>query len=174
VRRLQLHFDSVTKLFLWFATLAIAGVFLVFRDSAIDYRLIAVGALLPDPIDAVLRQGIGPLHSVITAVAVLIVVMVATIGRRTIRRKILAIPIGIFAHLVLDNAWSSTDSFWWPVAGSVGKRSLPMIDRGLIVIAIQEAVGLAVGIWLYRRFQLHRPTLRTQFLKTGRIHRSIR
>ncbi len=146
----------------------------MFRDPAIDYRLIALGALLPDPIDAVLRQGIGPLHSVVTAVGVLIVVMLTTIGRRSIRRRVLAIPIGLFAHLVLDNAWSSTKSFWWPIAGSVGDHSLPMIDRGLIAVGIQEAVGLAVGVWLYRRFQLRRPTLRTQFLKTGRIHRSIR
>jgi hypothetical protein len=160
--------------FFWFATLAIAGVFLVFRDSAIDYRLIAVGALLPDPIDAAVRQGIGPLHSVVTAVAVLIVVMLGTIGRRTLRRQILAIPIGLFAHLVLDNAWSTTNSFWWPFAGSVGNRSLPVVDRGLVIVAIQEIVGLAVGAWLYKRFQLHRPALRKQFLKTGRIHRSIR
>jgi hypothetical protein len=174
VRRLQLHFDPVAPVLFWFAALAIAGVFLVFRDPAIDYRLIAVGALLPDPIDAALRQGIGPLHSVVTAVVVLIVVMLATIGRRTLRRQVLAIPIGLFAHLVLDNAWSTTSSFWWPLAGDLGNRSLPVVDRGPVVVAIQELIGLAVGVWLYRRFQLHRPALRTQFFKTGRIHRSIR
>jgi hypothetical protein len=170
------QFDSapVIGVFLWFATLSIAGVFLVFRDPAIDYRLIAVGALLPDPIDAVVRQGIGPLHSVVTAVVVLIAVMLATIGRRQLRRQILAIPIGLFAHLVLDNAWSTTSSFWWPLAGRVGSRSLPFIDRGYLVVGMQELVGFAVGVWLFRRFQLRRPSLRTQFLKTGRIHRSIR
>ena len=66
---------------LWFASLSVLGVFLVFRDAALDYRLVALGALLPDPVDAVLRRGIGPAHSVSVAVAFLTVVMVATIGR---------------------------------------------------------------------------------------------
>jgi membrane-bound metal-dependent hydrolase YbcI (DUF457 family) len=159
---------------IWFAALSIAGVFLVFRDPAIDYRLIALGSLLPDPIDAVLRRGIGPLHSVVTAVAVLVVVMLATIGRRVLRRKLLAIPIGLFAHLVLDNAWSTTTSFWWPLAGRVGRASLPVVERGPIISVIQEFVGLAVAVWLYRRFQLRKPTLRKQFVRTGRIHRNVR
>ncbi len=161
-------------MFLWFAALAIAGVFVVFRDPAIDYRLIAVGALIPDPIDAVIRRGTGPAHSVVTAVGLLFAVMLLTIGRRNIRRRSLAIPIGVFAHLVLDNAWSTTATFWWPLAGHVGERELPFIARGFGVVALQELIGLVVAAWLYRTFRLSDPTLRKQFLSTGRIRRDLR
>lgn len=161
-------------MFVWFAALAIAGVYLVFRDPAIDYRLIALGALLPDPIDAMLRQGIGPAHSVVSAVVLLFAVMLATIGRRSLRRRLLAIPIGVFAHLVLDGAWSTTETFWWPLAGRVEAQSLPSISRGLVIVAGQELVGVGVGIWLYRKFRLSSKPLRFQFMRTGRIHRDLR
>lgn len=161
-------------MFVWFGALAIAGVYVVFRDPAIDYRLIALGALLPDPIDALIRQGIGPAHSVVTAVIVLFAVMLATIGRRGLRRRALAIPIGIFAHLTLDGAWSTTGTFWWPLAGRVAKQRLPFVAHGVVVVALQELIGIGVGVWLYRTFRLSKPALRAQFVKTGRIHRDLR
>ena len=53
---------------LWFAGLSFVMVWNVFRDPAIDYRLVMVGALLPDVVDAPFG---GPrvMHSVTAAVA---------------------------------------------------------------------------------------------------------
>jgi hypothetical protein len=154
-------------MFIWFITLAVAGVFTVFRDPRIDYRAVAVGALFPDVVDGVARRGVGPLHSVVTAVGLLGVVMVATIGRRPSRRKLLAFVVGVFAHLVLDGAWTSTRVFWWPLLGSLPKANLPSLDRSVGLLIMQEAAGLAVGIWLYRKFSMSKRTNRNHLVRTG-------
>ncbi len=158
---------------LWFVCLSIAGVFVIFRDAAMDYRMVSAGALLCDPIDLVVRQGVGPLHSVVVVVALLTVVMGATIGRRSLRRRLLGLIIGLFAHLVLDGAWLVTKAFWWPLAGTLNGAKLPIVERGPVIVAGQELIGLLVGVWLWRRFRLHTPARRSLFLKTGRIDRRL-
>ena len=161
---------------LWFAVLAVAGTFIVFRDAAMDYRLVALGSLLPDVIDAVVRRGVGPMHSLVSAVAVMSAVMLGTIGRRRLRRRLLAIPIGLFAHLVLDLTWTRTQIFWWPIAGNGlgGLRGpLPSFDRPLATVLFQEAVGVGVGIWTWRRFGLDDAARRAKFFHTGRLDRVV-
>jgi hypothetical protein len=158
---------------LWFVCLSIAGVFVIFRDAAMDYRMVSLGALIVDPLDLAMSGGIGPLHSVTVSVGILAVLMVATIGRRSLRRRLLGVSIGVFAHLVLDGAWLVTKAFWWPLAGPVGDRRLPMMERGWIAVAVQEVIGLVVGLWLWRRFRLQTPARRALFMKTGRIDRRL-
>jgi hypothetical protein len=158
---------------LWFVCLSIAGVFVIFRDAAMDYRMVTAGALLCDPVDFVVRHGIGPLHSVVVVVALLGVVMGATIGRRSLRRRLLGLIIGLFAHLILDGAWLVTKAFWWPLAGTLSSEKLPFLERGLAIVAGQELIGLLVGVWLWRRFRLQTPTRRSLFFKTGRIDRRL-
>ena len=75
-----------------------------------------VGLLLPDLVDAPLG-GARVLHSITASVVVMSVVVLATIGRRPVRRRLLAIPIGMFLHLVLDGAFNDTRVFWWPFSG---------------------------------------------------------
>lgn len=156
-------------MFLWFVSFSVLGVFFVFRDPAIDYRLIAVGAILPDVVDTIVRQGVGPMHSVVVAVVVLAVVMGATVGRRTLRRRLLAIPIGVFAHLALDGAWASTQVFWWPLAGHVAKRPLPSFDRGPTIAVLLEVAGAFGLVYGYRRFRLQVPANRARFWSSGRL-----
>jgi hypothetical protein len=158
---------------LWFVCLSIAGVFVIFRDPAMDYRMVAAGALIADPIDFVVRRGIGPLHSVVVVVGLLALVMGSTIGRRSLRRRLLGLIIGAFAHLILDGAWLVTKAFWWPLAGRMQNQELPIVDRGLVIVAAQELIGLLVGAWLWRRFRLATPARRTLLLKTGRIDRRL-
>ncbi len=158
---------------LWFVCLSIAGVFVIFRDAAMDYRMVSLGALVADPIDLVTRGGIGPLHSVTVAVVLLLAVMGVTIGRRLLRRRLLGLVIGVFAHLVLDGAWLVTKAFWWPIGGAVNAQRLPVIERGWIVVVAQEVIGLIVGVWLWRRFRLQTPARRELFFKTGRIDRRL-
>ena len=154
-------------MFLWFISLAVLGVHSVFRDTALDHRLIAVGALLPDVVDGIVRRGSGPLHSVAGAVTLLIATMIATIGRRQLRKRLLAIPIGVFAHLVLDGAWANTDAFWWPFTGTGFAGRLPVVQRGLGVDALLETVGLFALVYGYKRFGLARPARRRAFFRDG-------
>ena len=101
---------------LWFAGTAVLTVWLVFRDPAFDYRLVIVGALLPDVVDAAFGGSAWRTRCV-GSVVLLGVVMVVTIGRRSLRRHLIALPIGTFLHLVFDGAFTRTQAFWWPFAG---------------------------------------------------------
>jgi membrane-bound metal-dependent hydrolase YbcI (DUF457 family) len=156
---------------LWFAGLAFVIVWRVFGDPAIDYRLVMVGAVLPDVIDAPLG---GPrvMHSVTASALLLGVVMLGTRHRRAARRRLLALPIGTFLHLVLDFMWTQSHVFWWPFLGwaFTGDR-LPSLDRPLPVIAAQELAGAAALVWCWRRFGLDEPARRSAFVRTGRLAR---
>ena len=157
---------------LWFAGMTLLAVWFVFRDPALDHRLVVVGALLPDVVDGVGAQGPWVLHSVAGSVALLAAVMAATVGRRLLRRRLIALPIGTFLHLVFDAAWSDTDTFWWPFTGAFGDGGLPSFERGVLVVVLEIAGAVAL-VWLYRTWMLDRPEHRERFVRTGRLDRSL-
>ena len=159
---------------LWFAGCSLVAVWQVFRDPAIDYRLVVAGALLPDAVDAVFG---GPrlLHTLLASVVLLVAVMLGTRGRRGLRRRLLALPIGTFLHLVLDGMWARTSVFWWPAFGlSFGDRGLPSLDRPTALLVLQEVAGLVALSWWWRRFRLFEPERRQTFVRTGRLGRDLR
>jgi len=156
----------------WPAGVALGLVWLVFRDPAFDYRMVVVGALLPDVVDAPFG-GARLAHTLIAAVAVLTLVMLGTRGRRHRRRSLLAVPIGMFAHLVADGMWARTEAFWWPFMGRSLAGRLPAIDHGLAILVIEELAGLLVVAWCWRRFRLSDPTVRSAFLRTGHLPRDL-
>ena len=70
---------------LWFIGTSVVSVWYVFSDARFDYRLLAVGALLPDAID--LPGGYARwAHSLSVAVGALVLVMIITAGRKPVRR----------------------------------------------------------------------------------------
>ena len=153
---------------LWFWGTAFLTVWLVFHDPSIDYRLLLVGAVLPDVVDAPFG-GAGVAHSITFAVAVLVVVVLATIGHRALRRQLLALPIGIFLHLVFDGAFANTEVFWWPFTGATpGDQPLPSIDRGVLSLVF-EVAGLVILVWAWRRFGLADHRRRKLFWRTGHL-----
>ncbi len=136
---------------LWFAGMAFLMVWSVFRDPAFDYRLVMVGALLPDVVDGPLG---GPryAHTLLASVVVLVTVMLATRGRRQLRRRALAVPIGMLCHLVLDGMWTRTAVFWWPFVGDgLDDRGLPSLQRPLVALVVMEVVGALALLWARRR-----------------------
>lgn len=154
---------------LWFAGLSFALVWEVFRDTNMDYRLVMLGAVLPDAVD-VLFGGARLLHSLSFSVVLLVVVMLATRGRRPLRRRLLAVPIGTFVHLLLDGMWARTAVFWWPFFGtSFEGTALPSVDRGVALVVVQEVIGVVVLWWLIGRWELYEPGPRREFLRTGRL-----
>lgn len=152
----------------WFIGTSVLAVFMVFRDPSFDYRFLIIGVMLPDPIDAVWGGARG-FHSVTMSVTILFVVMLATIGRRMWRKRLLAVPIGMFIHLVVDGAFDDTKVFWWPFTGlSFGDSRLPVVERGLVNIAL-EIIGLALCVYAVRRFDLRNVEHRTAFLHRGEL-----
>lgn len=158
---------------LWFVGCSLVAVWQVFRDPAIDYRLVVAGALAPDLLDGILG---GPrwLHTLAASVLLLTGVMLASRGRRGLRRRLLAVPIGTFLHLVLDGMWARTSVFWWPAFGlAFTGDGLPSLSRPAFLLACQELVGLVAVTWWWRRFRLHERDRRTNFLRTGRLGRDL-
>ncbi len=156
----------------WPAGVALGLVWLVFRDPAFDYRVVVVGALVPDLVDAPLG-GARLAHTLVGSVAVLTVVMVATRGRRHLRRRLLALPIGMFTHLVADGMWARTHTFWWPFFGRSLTGRLPALDHGLAVLVFEELVGVLLVAWCWQRFGLADKAVRAQFLRTGHLPRDV-
>jgi len=158
-------------MFLWFIGASVVAVWVVFRSPALDYRLVALGAVLPLG-DAVFG---GPrlLHTLLAPVVALLVVMLATRHRRLMRRRWLGIPIGLFMHLVLDGTWSSAHLFWWPLLGSsFGHRQVPELTHGAVGWLL-EALGVVCIVGLVRRFELDQPARRTELLRTGHFGRDL-
>ncbi len=157
-------------MFVWYLVTAAVGVWAVFDSPALDYRLVMVGAVLP--VGEVVLGRPGPLHSLVTAVVVLGVVMLATQGRRLVRRRWLGIPIGLFAHLVFSATWTDTDAFWWPLTGfGLSDAGAPEVERGVISVLL-EVAGLALGLWWCRRVGLDDRGNRLHFRTTGQLPRA--
>jgi hypothetical protein len=152
-------------MFLWFIGTAVVSVWYVFRDPRFDYRLLAAGSILPDVID--LPGGHAHwAHSLTVAVGTLVFVMLVTVGRRPIRRLLLAVPIGMMMHLVWDGAFASTKVFWWPFTGSWGNVRVPSLQRGWLNLAF-EAAGALLLAWMWRRCDLADPERRNALIHHG-------
>jgi hypothetical protein len=133
---------------LWFIGGVLAVVWNVFHDATIDYRFLIAGVLLPDVIDLVSRHLVA--HSIVTAVVALALVMLATWGRRPIRKKLVMVPFGMLVHLVLDGAFNRTKVFWWPATGSTPVRAqVPSLDRPLWLVVVMELAGAAIIVWIW-------------------------
>jgi hypothetical protein len=153
-------------MFFWFVGTGLVAVWLVFHDPRFDYRLLIAGVLLPDIIDGPFG-GARVMHSVAGSVGLLVLVMAATVGRRSRRKHLLALPIGTFLHLVFDGAFASTKVFWWPFGGVHFRDApLPSFDRGGWDILL-ELAGFAMCWWAVRQFGLVDPERRRRFWRTG-------
>ena len=156
-------------MFFWFIGVGAVLVAVVFQSPALDYRVVMAASVVP-LLDA-FTGGPWLLHTLLAAVAALVIVMLTTQRRRLVRRRWLAIPIGLFVHLVLDGAWANTDVFWWPLFGaSFGNDQLPEVARGALAL-LMEAAGLAALVYAYDRYGLRDPAARRVFLRTGRLPR---
>ena len=153
---------------LWFWGTAFLTVWAVFHDPSIDYRVLFLGAILPDLIDAPFG-GARVAHSVTFCVAVLVVVMMATIGRRSLRRRLLFLPIGMLLHLVFDGTFTDAKVFWWPFSGlAPSVAALPSVDRGAWNLVL-ELIGFGILAWAWHRFHFSDPAHRRVFWRTGHL-----
>jgi hypothetical protein len=152
---------------LWFVATSVLTIHYVFTDPRFDHRPLVVGALLPDLIDAPFG-GARIAHSITFSVGLLAVVMLVTAGRRPVRKRLIAVPIGMMLHLVFDGAWAADHVFWWPFLGGFGDTALPVVSRGWWNLAL-EGAGAALLWWSWRRFGLADRTVRRRVLHTGEL-----
>ncbi|MGB5758362.1 MAG: hypothetical protein WBM50_15720 [Acidimicrobiales bacterium] len=156
-------------MFLWFVVVAPFLVAEIFKSPMVDYRLVALGAALPLVEVPFGRPFV--LHTLLGPVTVLTVVMLTTMGRRLVRRRLLGVPIGMFFHLVLDASWSSAALFWWPAFGwSLADEPLPEATA-LGWRLVLELVAVGVAVFAVRRYELDKPENRSRLLRTGHLAR---
>lgn len=153
---------------LWFAFGAIFGVWNVFQSPGLDFRLIAAGALLPEIVDLPLGAQ-AYAHTLLAAIVVLLVTMLATTGRgrRLRRRRALGLAIGWFSALVLSAAWTHKEVFWWPAFGTERPDAALFAPWGVVVV--EELLGAAAAWWTWTRFGLADASRRRVLLRTGRL-----
>lgn len=156
----------------------------IFRDPAMDIRVLVLGAILPDlidkPIGSVLFTGhfdTGRIyaHTLAFAAVVLVLVMAATQRGTSARKRWMALPIGVLFHLLLDMP-VDPETLWWPILGldfpAFAKGQLADLVVYLLkspVVVIQELLGLVYLVVLYRKAELGEPERRRELVEAGTI-----
>jgi hypothetical protein len=157
---------------LWFAGLAWLLVWRVFRSPAVDYRLVVLGACLPT-LDLLLER-LDRQHAVTATGVVLALDMVVPRGSNIDKRQLLSIPIGMFAHLVLDTTWADTELFWWPVSGAaLGTLEVPEVSWPFALVLVLELIGSVVLVGLWVRLGMTDRENRERFRRTGHLARDL-
>jgi hypothetical protein len=153
---------------LWFVATSVLTIHVVFGDPRFDYRWLIVGSVVP-----VVADMIGGWTSMVSAVSagvvVLAAVMLATIGRREVRRRMLGFPIGMLLHMVFGGSWNTTEVFWWPFAGVDLSDAPALAGQRWPVGMFLEVLGLLGCVWIIRRNSLADATRRRDFLSDGRL-----
>ena len=109
-------------MFFWFLGTSFVAVWFVFRDDRFDYRVLALGVVLPDIVDSV-TGGVWVMHSVVASVVVLAGVMAIARRGSLRRRRWLALPIGMLLHNRLEQELE------WNYYFSMGEE---FVQRGIL------------------------------------------
>ncbi len=156
----------------------------IFRDPEMDLRWVAVGALLPDIID----KPIGSIffhdtfgthrvfaHTLLFPLVVLILILVVTRSGSVLRRGLLWLSLGLFAHLLLDGVFGDHELFFWPIFGTdfpthADSTFLALVKRMVTDWRtwVGEAIGMAYLVFLWVK-RLNTKALMRDFARTGRI-----
>lgn len=168
----------------WHLGLTCAIIFFTLGRRRIDYRVVLLGAVLPDLID----KPIGRIffedtfensrlfgHTLFVWVAVLLLIQL-TLRGATARRWFI-LPIAAMIHLVLDGMWNDPVTLFWPLFGTefpkhpAGNYWLDVLLRPFEHpwIAAQELLGLVLLLYLGIAYGLHKRDELRSFLRTGTL-----
>ncbi len=151
--------------------------------ARLDYRLLAICALLPDLVDkplAILIFTDTPTsqliaHSLLFNLALLISALL-------LWQRALPYVLAFNAHLLADRMWNHTETFWWPVFGWQSfweykpmNTAEAMFNVYLDIIVrypqvwVVELAALVILLWFGLRYRLYRWPRLKYFLWTGRV-----
>ena len=140
--------------------------------SAVDYRLVALGGLLPDLVDKPLGgivfrgffDGNGHLIGHTLLFALLILLPGLYLWQRARDPRLAAVGVADLSHLLVDPVNHSPGTFFWPLLGTdfpevtfLGTK-LTVLEESIAAVLI---LGVAYALYRGRRLQ--------QFVLTGRL-----
>ena len=133
---------------LWFVGVSWFAVWMVFRDPRFPFAAVAAGALLPDAVGLAVGRA-APSHSAVVVSVAMLAAVLGTMGRRNVRKLLIAGAIGSLLHIVFDFSAGDAEVFWWPVSGaSLPDRPIPSLDRPLAVNLALEVAGVLLIRWV--------------------------
>lgn len=172
------------RLLFWHLGLTCLIIVFTLGVRRIDYRVVLLGAILPDLID----KPIGRIlfvdtfqtsrlfgHTLLLVTVVLLSIQLVLRGKTA--RRWFILPIASLIHLALDGMWNLPVTLFWPLFGTRFPPE-PNADYWLDVFLRPfedpltlggELVGLALLYYLYRAFCLQNPANRRQFVRTGKL-----
>ena len=145
----------------WHLGMTCAIVFFALGARRIDYRVVLLGAIVPDLIDKPLGRIFFPEyfqtgrlfgHTLLVATFLLLGIQLTLRG--TTARRWFILPICMLIHQVLDGMWNDPITWFWPLFGTeFPPDPAPGYRLELLTSPWQlagEAVGLAVLVYLGR------------------------
>jgi inner membrane protein len=164
---------------LWHLGVTAAIVYATLGRRRIDYRVVLLGALLPDLIDVplgrfLLRDRYGSQH---LWGHTLLLVVVLSLGvmlflRGDAARRWFVLPMAALVHLGLDAMWNHPVAFYWPLFGTRFPHEAigPWWHAlGSPVEIVKELAGLGLLAYLVVGHDLQDRRHRREFLRTGRL-----
>jgi len=168
----------------WHLGATAAIVFATLGRRRIDYRVVLLGAILPDLID----KPIGRIffedrfqtsrlfgHTFLFVVVSLLSIQLILRGESA--RRWFILPIGCLLHLVLDGLWSDPVTLFWPLFGSTFPPH-PTQDYWLEVlrrplehpwVLVQEMFGLGVLLYIAWAYGLFDRSRLGAFVRSGKL-----
>lgn len=164
---------------LWHLGVTAAVVYATLGRRRIDYRVVLLGALLPDLLDIPVGRFLFPQrfgtqqlygHTLLLLVATALVVMLFMRGETA--RRWFVLPMAALIHLGLDAMWNQPVTFYWPLFGT----TFPRVPAGSWYgwlgqpwQVVKELVGLGLLVYLWVGHDLQDRGHRREFLRTGRL-----
>lgn len=144
------------------------------RLAAVDHRLLAAGALLPDVLDKLALGALGaatskgPGHTLALALALL---ALAAVPR--LRLPLACLGAGALSHLLLDQPWAWPAVLLWPLLGAEPWRPFhaeaSLAAGSTPLVALGEVAGAMVLLGVAWSAGLRRPEARRRLAVTGRL-----
>ncbi len=164
----------------WHMGMTCAIVFFALGTRRIDYRVVLLGAIVPDLIDKPIGRIFfedhfhnGRLfgHTLLVATVMLLGIQL-TLRGATARRWFI-LPICMLIHQVLDGMWNEPITWFWPLFGTEFPVDpdpgywLRLLTRPWLVAG--EVAGVVLLVYLSRAYKLQDPGLRARFLSKGEL-----
>lgn len=152
----------------------------------LDYRLLAVGALLPDALDKPLAMWVfsEAKSSQLVGHALLPNLLLLGITALFWRRG-WPYALACAGHLLVDRMWHHERTFWWPLFGWGNFREYKPMHSPETMLAVYadiirlpqvwlpEVLAGVFFLWLARRHRWYRWANLRHFLKTGQLKKAF-